>query len=88
MNITQISRRLKLLGNPYRLRIVVALKNGELTVGNINKQIKISQPALSQHLIAMRQEGVLGKRREARNVYYYIADATVLTTIGSVPQAA
>ena len=63
---------LKVLGNPYRLNIVVLLLTGEKNVTELNKSIKVSQPALSQHLSKLRAEGLLGARRDQRQIFYYL----------------
>jgi len=66
---------LKLLANENRLLILCRLAlAGELSVNDLVNAVGISQSALSQHLAKMREEGLLGTRREAQTVYYRIVD--------------
>lgn len=48
-------------------RIVVAR---ETTVSALTDVVPISQPAVSQHLKALRQAGLLSERRDGRNIFY------------------
>ena len=66
---------LKLLANENRLLILCRLAlEHELSVNDLVDAVGISQSALSQHLAKMREEGLLGTRREAQTVYYHIVD--------------
>jgi len=65
---------LRVLANPQRLRILCLLVGGEHNVGQINQQLpELSQSALSQHLAKLREEGLVGTRREAQTVWYTLA---------------
>ncbi len=81
------SQILKVLGNYYRLNIVTLLLNGEKNVSELNQSVKVSQPALSQHLSKLRREGVLGSRREQRQIYYFIANPHVIRVLGVLAEA-
>ncbi|PZP85187.1 MAG: transcriptional regulator [Azospirillum brasilense] len=81
------SQILKVLGNYYRLHIVTLLLNGEKNVSELNQSVKVSQPALSQHLSKLRREGVLGSRREQRQIFYYIANPHVIRVLGVLAEA-
>lgn len=65
---------LKTLGNPQRLRILCLLVEGELSVGEINAQVPLSQSALSQHLAVLREQALVETRREAQTIFYTVAD--------------
>lgn len=70
---------LRTLGNPHRLQILCLLMdNQDLSVGQMNECLDLSQSALSQHLAKMREEGVLTYRRDAQTLYYRIADERVM----------
>jgi DNA-binding transcriptional ArsR family regulator len=67
------SQILVLLANRNRLHILCLLVHkGELSVGDLNKCVHLSQSALSQHLAILREGGLVGARREAQTVYYRI----------------
>lgn len=77
---------LKVLGNYYRGQIVTLLLNGEKNVSELNKFVKVSQPALSQHLSKLRTKGIVNCRRQQRQIYYYIANPGVLRIMGIVAE--
>lgn len=52
------------LADPTRVRIVAALRNGELCVCELVYALGISQSSLSSHLQICRQSGVLTTRKE------------------------
>jgi len=61
------------LANPKRLRILNLLKDGELSVGAMVKDLGVAKANLSQHLGVMRQKGILAARREGTTIYYRLA---------------
>jgi DNA-binding transcriptional ArsR family regulator len=83
-HLRKASQSLKVLGNFYRLQIVTLLLNGEKNVSELNESVKVSQPALSQHLSKLRREGILGARREQRQIFYYINNPHVIRVLGVV----
>lgn len=69
-NAENASNLLKTIANPHRLMILCTLLDGELSVGELNSQIDISQSTLSQHLAVLRRSGLVRTRREAQTIYY------------------
>ena len=61
---------LKALANENRLLILCHLQAGELSVGEINERVGLSQSALSQHLAILRHDGLVATRKSAQTVYY------------------
>lgn len=68
---------LRTLANSNRLIILRRLLEGECCVGDLEKDLNISQSALSQHLSRMRAEGILSRRRESQQIFYSILDDRV-----------
>ncbi len=67
------------LSNPKRLRILNALRGGEMPVSQIlAKMGRIGKANLSQHLAVMRQKGVVATRREGNLVYYRISSPKII----------
>lgn len=85
-HLKKASQSLKVLGNYYRLQIVTLLLNGEKNVSEINKSVKVSQPALSQHLSRLRRDGILGSRREQRQIFYFLTNPQVIRVLGVVAE--
>lgn len=61
---------LKALANENRLMILCTLIGGEMSVGELNARVSLSQSALSQHLASLREAGLVATRKEAQTVYY------------------
>ena len=68
------ARLLKALSNSSRLMVLCSLAQGELSVGEINARVPLSQSALSQHLGVLRRDGLVNTRRSAQVIYYRLAD--------------
>ncbi|MFQ5871438.1 MAG: ArsR/SmtB family transcription factor [Candidatus Geothermarchaeales archaeon] len=64
----------KTLGNPTRLRIIEALREGEKTVTELTEIVGAKQANVSQHLAILRQNAVVADRRQGLNVYYGVAN--------------
>jgi DNA-binding transcriptional ArsR family regulator len=72
------ARLLKLVGNEKRLLILCRLVGQkEMSVGALADAVGLSQSALSQHLAVMREDGLVGTRRDAQTVYYSLSDPNV-----------
>ncbi len=81
-NATEAVTLLKGLANESRLMIMCVLTEGEFSVGQLNKRIKLSQSALSQHLAVLREQGLVNTRRESQTIYYRLADSPAMSVIG------
>ena len=64
----------RVLGHPLRIRILELLRDGERTVGDLQAELQLDSSGTSQHLAALRQQGVLDSRRVGTSVYYRIRD--------------
>ena len=60
------------LADPSRRAIFESLTRVEVAVNDLTARFDISQPAVSQHLAALRQAGLVNNRREGRHVYYRV----------------
>lgn len=65
---------LKAMANEHRLLILCHLADGELSVGELNECVDLSQSSLSQHLAVLRQDGLVETRRESQTIYYRLTD--------------
>jgi len=78
---TQAVATLKLLANEDRLLLLCQLSQGEMCVSELEEQLGIRQPTLSQQLGVMRTEGVVSTRRQGKNIYYSLADPAMLEIV-------
>ncbi|MFA5121706.1 ArsR/SmtB family transcription factor [Zavarzinia sp.] len=65
---------LKILANSNRLMIVCHLLHGERSVAELEADLAIRQPTLSQQLGILREAGIVTSRRDAKSVIYQLAD--------------
>jgi ArsR family transcriptional regulator len=72
------------LSTPIRLRIIGALCGGEKNVSQLLQEIEVSQPNMSQQLNVLYRAGVVDKRRDGAQMYYRIADETVVRVCKAV----
>ena len=58
------------LSDPTRRAVFERLSRQEMNVSELKSGFHISQPAISQHLSALKGAGLVCERREGRHVYY------------------
>jgi DNA-binding transcriptional ArsR family regulator len=68
----------RVLGNPARVRILQLLRDGERSVGALQEALELDSSAVSQHLAALRRQGLVASRRERTSVYYRVSDPRTL----------
>ena len=66
----EAAKLLKKMANEHRLLVLCTLAGGEMSVRDLNTIIPLSQSALSQHLAALREAGLVRTRREAQTIFY------------------
>jgi ArsR family transcriptional regulator len=66
---------LKGLANETRLLILCHLAEGEMSVTELELEVGIRQPTLSQQLARLRAENLVTTRRQARSIYYSLASS-------------
>jgi len=66
-----------MLADGTRLRILDALRGGELSVLGIVGKGGASQPSVSRHLALLLRAGIVTRRPEGRNVHYRLVDPFV-----------
>jgi DNA-binding transcriptional ArsR family regulator len=58
------------LADPTRRAVFERLSRGEMSVTELKAGFDVSQPAISQHLAALKGAGLVSERREGRHAYY------------------
>jgi DNA-binding transcriptional ArsR family regulator len=76
-NAQKASEFLKALSHEVRLLILCFLIDGEKSVSEIERLLKLRQPAVSQQLARLRADGLVDTRRNGKNVYYSLARTEV-----------
>jgi DNA-binding transcriptional ArsR family regulator len=68
----------RVLGHPVRVRVLQLLGGEELTVGELQHALDLDSSGTSQHLTALRKQGLLVSRRDGTSVYYKVKDPRTL----------
>lgn len=80
-DINRAARCIKAMSHPLRLKILCVLGTNSVSVQDIVEQVGTSQSNISQHLAILREKNILGSKKEANRVYYYIDDNRMLQLI-------
>lgn len=80
-DINRAARCIKAMSHPLRLKILCVLGTDSVSVQDIVEQVGTSQSNISQHLAILREKNILGSKKEANRVYYYIDDNRMLQLI-------
>lgn len=74
-------RLMRVLSNPDRLLLLCQLAREEKRVGELQENLGILQPTLSQQLTVLRDEALVTTRRDGKNIYYQIASPQALAVM-------
>jgi DNA-binding transcriptional ArsR family regulator len=83
-NAKRASDFLKALAHESRLMILCILAEGEQSVGELEQQLELRQPTVSQQLARLRADGLVSTRREGKTVYYSLASEEARIVIGAI----
>ena len=72
-----IAARLRVIGDPNRIRILDQLRDGELSVAQLTERLGTSQQNTSKHLGVMLQAGIVSRRKEGTSAWYRVVDPGV-----------
>ncbi len=80
----EINKFGKAVGNASRYRIVEALLRGRKTVGELVRIVKLSQPAVSQHLKVLKASHLVIDERRGQEVFYSVDTEHTLALLKSL----
>jgi ArsR family transcriptional regulator len=69
------------IDQPARLEILQVIGTGEACVCHLEAALGQRQARISQHLMALREAGIITSRREGRYVFYRLNDVRILDLI-------
>lgn len=72
-----IAQRLKVIGDPTRIRTLDLLRDGEKSVAEIAEELGTSQQNASKHLGVLLQAGIVRRRKDGTSAFYAVADQSV-----------
>jgi len=68
----------RVLGHPARVRILELLRDGEMSVGELQAALHLDSSGTSQHLGVLRRQGILESRKEGTSVFYRARDPRIV----------
>ena len=71
----------KVFGDTTRMKILFSLFESELCVCAIAELLGMAQPAISHQLKVLKNNKLVGSRREGKTIYYFLADNHVRSII-------
>lgn len=76
--IGRLALTYRILGDPTRLKIIMALRGGEMCVCDIAAFLGLSESAVSHQLRRLRELSLVSSRRDGQILYYRLEDRHVL----------
>ncbi len=73
-----VAPRFKVLGEPARLKLLMALEEGEQHVTALIKLTGLTQGNVSKHLGILMGEGMVDRRKQGLNPFYFISDPQII----------
>ena len=80
----QVADLFHLLGDPTRLRIVLACLAQPTSVGDIAAALALSSSLVSHHLRLLRAARIVKAERQGKQVFYSAADAHISTLLATI----
>lgn len=75
---SEIGKIFKAVADSTRRQILEVLRNGEQSAGVIAKKFEMTKPAISHHLAALREAGLVSGRRKGQQIIYAIKEGSIL----------
>ena len=83
-SVAQLADLFHLLGDPTRLRIVLACLAAPIAVGDIAAGLQLSSSLVSHHLRLLRAARIVKAERQGKQVFYSTADAHISGVLGDM----
>lgn len=80
-DLDRLALTYKIMGDPTRLKIILALRGGEMCVCDIAAFIGLSESAVSHQLRRLRELSLVSPRRDGQILYYSLDDAHVMDLV-------
>ena len=81
-SLIDLTELFKVFGDSTRIRILYALFDEELCVGDIAVKLNMTQSAISHQLKILKQSRLIKNRRDGKTIFYSLADDHVRSIIG------
>jgi signal transduction histidine kinase/DNA-binding transcriptional ArsR family regulator len=75
--VVLIAQRFRVIGEPMRIRVLDALRDGPLTINELTEVLGASQQNVSRHVVVLAQAGIVAREKDGTRVRCSIADETI-----------
>jgi DNA-binding transcriptional ArsR family regulator len=72
-----IAQRFRVIGEPMRIRLIDALRDGPMTINELAATLGASQQNVSKHVGVLAQAGIVAREKDGNRVSCSIADASI-----------
>ena len=71
-NYQSMSRVFRALSDPTRRRVLLLLRKGPMSAGELSDRFDLSKPAMSAHFAALREADLVHAEKAGRSVIYHL----------------
>jgi DNA-binding transcriptional ArsR family regulator len=75
--VEMIAQRFRVIGEPMRIRVLDALRDGPMTINELTDALGATQQNVSKHVGVLTQAGLVGREKDGNRVRCFIADESV-----------
>ena len=72
-----IAQRFRVIGEPMRIRLLDALRDGPMTISELTEALGASQQNVSKHIGVLTQAGIVGREKDGNRVRCFITDDSI-----------
>jgi DNA-binding transcriptional ArsR family regulator len=85
-DFTNAAKIFKVLNHPVRLAILEILGEGEQCVCHLEANLGLRQSYISQHLMLLREIGLVQDRRDGWNIFYRVVEPKIFNVMDAMSQ--
>lgn len=71
----------RVLGQPIRIQIILIIASYDACVCHMEAVLGVRQAGISQHLMVLKDAGLVQTHREGRNIFYRLANPDLYTSV-------
>lgn len=79
--IELIAQRFRVIGEPMRIKLLDAMRDGEMTVTELVEHLGATEQNVSKHLGVLHQAGIVSRRKDGNFVKYSVGDESVFALL-------
>ena len=72
-----IAQRFRVIGEPMRIRVLDALRDGPMSINELTEALGATQQNVSKHIGVLAQAGIVGREKDGNRVRCFIADESI-----------